>query len=95
METHALFIKDEGIWIVDTSIPAHWRKLNKQGWKAILINECSDGTVQSVIFKAPKNAISFRRGGDFHCENLEFKLALSEERREELSKRMKDLNQAE
>ena len=91
METHALFDKTDNCWTVDTSIPADWRKLNKLGWEATYINECSDGSIQSVIFKAPKNAISFRTGGKFHCDKLDSKVILSDERKAELSNRMKNI----
>lgn len=91
LETHASFDKTDNYWTVDTSIPADWRKLNKLGWEATHINECSDGSVQSVIFKAPKNAVSFRTGGKFHCDKLDSTVVLSDERRAELSDRMKNI----
>jgi hypothetical protein len=91
LETHASFDKTDNYWTVDTSIPADWRKLNKLGWEAIHINECSDGSIQSVIFKAPKNAVSFRAGGKFHCDKLDSTVNISDEQRELASKRMKEL----
>lgn len=51
-------IDDE--WIMDSSIPKHFRKAIKQGWVPIRQYVHDDGTVCCMWLKAPERAITIR-----------------------------------
>ena len=47
-------------WIMDSSIPKHFRKAMKQGWTPIKQYLHEDGTVCSMWLKAPDRAVTIR-----------------------------------
>ena len=47
-------------WIMDSSIPKHFRKALKQGWKPIKKYIYDDGVVCAMVLTAPERAITIR-----------------------------------
>lgn len=47
-------------WIMDSSIPKHFRKALKQGWVPIRQYVHEDGTVCAMWLKAPERSITIR-----------------------------------
>jgi len=88
METHALSAKNENYCTVDTSIPSDWNRLNKLGWEVVSIDKYKDGKIRSVIFKAPKKCISFRKCSDNFCDELSTGRVISEKNRQAFIDRM-------
>ena len=48
------------VWIMDSSIPKHFRKALKQGWTPIREYVYEDGTVCGMWLKAPERSITIR-----------------------------------
>lgn len=59
-ETHLLIDTIDNIWIVDSSIPKDYRRFEKMGWDIIGIVRHTDGSIISMRFKGPRNAITIR-----------------------------------
>ena len=47
-------------WIMDSSIPKHFRKALKQGWTPIRQYVHEDGTICGMWLEAPERAITIR-----------------------------------
>lgn len=47
-------------WIMDSSMPKHFRKALKQGWVPIREYVHEDGTVCGMWLKAPERAVTIR-----------------------------------
>ena len=47
-------------WIMDSSVPKHFRKALKQGWKPIKKYIYDDGAVCAMVLTAPERAITIR-----------------------------------
>ena len=47
-------------WIMDSSVPKHFRKAAKQGWTPIKQYIYEDGTVCAMVLTAPERAITIR-----------------------------------
>lgn len=50
----------DNMWVVDSNIPKHFRKLLKQGWTPIRQYVYEDGTVCGMVLTGPERAITFR-----------------------------------
>lgn len=50
----------EKVWIMESYIPKHFRRVIKQGWTPIRKYVYEDGTVCGMVFTAPERAITFR-----------------------------------
>ena len=50
----------EKTWLMDSTVPKHFRKALKQGWKPIRQYIYDDGTVCGGAFTAPARAITIR-----------------------------------
>ena len=59
-ETHILICETSEHLIIDTSVRTVITKCYKQGYEVVREERYPDGTLCSVVFKAPKNAITFR-----------------------------------
>ena len=47
-------------WIMDSTVPKHFRKAIKQGWTPIRQYVYDDNTVCGMVLKAPERAITIR-----------------------------------
>lgn len=47
-------------WIMDSSVPKHFRKALKQGWAPTKQYIYEDGTVCAMVLTAPERAITIR-----------------------------------
>ena len=59
-ETHLNYDIIDNVWVADSSIPKHFRKLVKQGWTPIRQYIYEDGTVCGMVLTGPERAITFR-----------------------------------
>ena len=59
-ETHLNYDPVDKIWIMDSSIPKHFRKAMKQGWTPIRQYVHEDGTVCGMMLSGPDRAITIR-----------------------------------
>lgn len=50
----------DNVWVADSNIPKHFRKLIKQGWTPIRQYVYEDGTVCGMVLTGPERAITFR-----------------------------------
>lgn len=50
----------DNVWVADSNIPKHFRKLIKQGWNPIRQYVYEDGTVCGMVLTGPERAITFR-----------------------------------
>ena len=48
------------MWILDSTIPKHFRKALKQGWQPIRQYVYEDGTVCGMVLTAPERSITIR-----------------------------------
>lgn len=81
-ETHCWFNEADERWEIQTDIRVHMTKLKKLGFECTDILRYSDGSIESMTFKAPKHAISFR-------SPIKRKRELSDEQRKEIAERLK------
>ena len=47
-------------WIMDSTVPKHFRRAVKQGWIPIRKYIDDDGTVYGMVLKAPERAVTIR-----------------------------------
>ena len=47
-------------WIMDSTVPKHFRKAVKQGWTHIRQYIYNDGTVCGMVLRAPERAVTIR-----------------------------------
>ena len=47
-------------WIMDSTVPKHFRKAVKQGWTPIRQYIYDDNTVCGMVLKAPERAVTIR-----------------------------------
>ena len=47
-------------WIMDSTVPKHFRKAVKQGWTPIRQYVYDDDTVCGMVLKAPERAVTIR-----------------------------------
>lgn len=61
-ERETVIVYDGSIkmWIMDTTIPKHFRKALKQGWTPKTQYVYEDGTVCGMVLTAPEKAITIR-----------------------------------
>ena len=59
-ETVLVYDAAEKVWVMDTSVPKHFRKALKQGWTPITQYVYEDGTVCAMALTAPEKAITIR-----------------------------------
>lgn len=59
-ETVLVYDAVERIWVMDSSVPKHFRKALKQGWTPTAQYEYEDGTVCAMVLTAPEKAITIR-----------------------------------
>ena len=50
----------DNVWLADSNIPKHFRKLVKQGWTPIRQYVYEDGTICGMVLTGPERAITFR-----------------------------------
>lgn len=72
-------------WYVETSVPTHITKFKKQGWEIVSQTLSKDGSIQAVEFKCD-NPSSISIG---NAEKR--KIQITEEHRESLRQRMKEM----
>lgn len=59
-ETVLVYDYIDKAWIMDSSVPKHFRKALKQGWTPIRQVVYDDGTVCSMTLTAPERAVTIR-----------------------------------
>ena len=72
-------------WYVETSVPTHITKFKKQGWEIVSQTLSKDGSIQAVEFKCD-NPSSVTIG-----KAEKRKIQITEEHRESLRQRMKEM----
>ena len=72
-------------WYVETSVPTHITKFKRQGWEIVSQTLSKDGSIQAVEFKCD-NPSSISIG---NAEKR--KIQITEEHRESLRQRMKEM----
>lgn len=86
-ETLILIDMIENVWRADSSIPKDCRKLEKMGWDVTGIVKHTDGSIISMRFKAPRNAIMIR--------NAKPKPPASDEDRAKMTEKMRLLRESQ
>ena len=81
-ETHLWFNEADDLWEIQTDIKVHMTRCQKLGYECTDVLRYSDGTIESMTFKAPKHAISFR-------SPIKRRRELSDEQRKEIAERLK------
>lgn len=72
-------------WYVETSVPTHITKFKKQGWEIVSQTLSKDGSIQAVEFKCDNpSSISIGKAE-------KRKIQITEEHRESLRQRMKEM----
>lgn len=79
----------DNVWRADSSIPKDYRKFEKMGWDVTGIVLHTDGSIISMRFKAPRNAVSIRN------VKPKAKLPASEEARAEITEKMRLIREAQ
>jgi hypothetical protein len=59
-ETVLVYDATERVWVMDTSVPKHFRKALKQGWTPVTEYVYEDGAVCAMALTAPEKAITIR-----------------------------------
>lgn len=59
-ETHLNYDVIEKMWVMDSTVPKHFRKALKQGWTPIQQYVYEDGTVCGMVLTAAERAITIR-----------------------------------
>lgn len=59
-ETILVYDSIDKHWIIDTTVPKHFRKALKQDWTPIKQYVYEDGTVCGMVLKAPERAVTIR-----------------------------------
>lgn len=59
-ETVLVYDNIDKVWRMDSTIPKHFNKAKKQGWKQTTEFVYEDGTVCGGAFEAPARAITIR-----------------------------------
>jgi hypothetical protein len=59
-ETYLNYDAVDKVWVMDSSIPKHFRKALKQGWNPIKQYVHEDGTVCGMVLTGPERAITIR-----------------------------------
>ncbi len=50
----------EKVWLMDSTVPKHFRRAIKQGWTPIKQYVYEDGTVCGMVLTAPERSITIR-----------------------------------
>lgn len=59
-ETHLNYDAIEKVWVMDSTVPKHFRKALKQGWNPVTQYVYEDGTVCGMVLTAAERAITIR-----------------------------------
>ena len=59
-ETHLNYDAIERVWVMDSTVPKHFRKALKQGWSPVTQYVYEDGTVCGMVLTAAERAITIR-----------------------------------
>ena len=59
-ETVLVYSSVDKMWYMDTTVPKHANKANKQGWKQTVEYVYDDGSLCGGAFEAPARAITIR-----------------------------------
>lgn len=59
-ETILVFDSEKKTWIMDSTVPKHFRKALKQEWVPIKQYVHEDGTVCGMVLTAPERAVTIR-----------------------------------
>lgn len=59
-ETVLVYDNVDRVWLMDSTVPKHFNKAKKQGWKQTAEFIYEDGTVCGGAFEAPATAITIR-----------------------------------
>ena len=59
-ETVLVYDNADKVWYMDSTVPKHFNKAKKQGWKQTAEFIYEDGTVCGGAFEAPARAITIR-----------------------------------
>ena len=57
-ETHLYYDLESCSWIMDSSIPKHFRKADKKGWIPVKKYVYEDGFIVEMILKAPSYSVT-------------------------------------
>lgn len=77
-ETHLNYDVIDKMWVMDSTVPKHFRKALKQGWNPVTQYVYEDGTVCGMVLTAAERAITIRST---------IKKEMSEEQLENLNKK--------
>jgi hypothetical protein len=69
----------EKVWIMDSTVPKHFRKAIKQGWTPIKQYVYEDGTVFGMILTAPERAVTIRNVDKKKLSEKQLKILNTEE----------------
>ena len=72
-------------WYVETSVPTHITKFKKQGWEIVSQTLSKDGSIQAVEFKCNKQKKKKKK------KKKKREIQITEEHRESLRQRMKEM----
>lgn len=59
-ETILVYDSVDKCWVMDTTVPKHFRKALKQDWTPIRQYVYDDGTVCGMVLTAPERAVTIR-----------------------------------
>jgi hypothetical protein len=59
-ETILNYDSETKMWIMDSTVPKHFRKAIKQGWALIRQYVYEDGTVCGMVLTAPERSVTIR-----------------------------------
>ncbi len=81
-ETHLWFNEADDLWEIQTDIKVHMTRCQKLGYEVTDILRYSDGSIESMTFRAPKHCITFRKPERVRRE-------LTDDQRKEIAERLK------
>lgn len=59
-ETHLSYDVIDRVWVMDSTVPKHFRKALKQGWNPVTQYVYEDGTVCGMVLTAAERAVTIR-----------------------------------
>ena len=73
MEIHVSFDNVSMKWTCWTTLKKHMTKMKRAKWKVLKTEYYADGTIYSMSFEAPENAVTFRTLADEVAEPKKLK----------------------
>lgn len=59
-ETHICFDPDTKLWTMDSTIPRHFNKAIKVGWKPVREYHYEDGQIAAMVLAAPERGLTIK-----------------------------------